>query len=198
MLHDLQVLPHKANWASLVRQLLMSLDFYEVCLAQGVGNVDVFLSTFKQRLNDNFIQNWRDQINGSTHANFYTAIAQFQFQTTLENINIYKYFQAMSKLRMPSHRLAIESGRWVKPIRLPIEERKCTDCNVLEDEYHFIFECNRYTELRKEYIPKYHWNRPSMFKLVELLNSTNIKLLRNLCIYIFQAFKSRTEQVYGP
>ena len=57
MLHDLEVLPHKANLASLVRQLLMSLGFYEVWLAQGVGNVDVFLSTFKQRLNDNFIQN---------------------------------------------------------------------------------------------------------------------------------------------
>ena len=53
-------------------------------------------------------------------------------------------------------------------------------------------------ELRKKYIPKYYWNRPSMFKLVELLNSTNIKLLRNISIYIFQAFKSRTEQVYGP
>ena len=51
---------------------------------------------------------------------------------------------------MSSHRLAIESGRWVKPIRLPFEERKCTDCNVLEDEYNFIFECNRYTELRKK------------------------------------------------
>ena len=56
MLHDLDVLPHKANWASLVRQMLMSLGFYEVWLAQGVGNVDVFLSTFKQRLNDNFIK----------------------------------------------------------------------------------------------------------------------------------------------
>ena len=138
MLHDLEVLPHKANWASLVRQLLMSLGFYEVWLAQGVGNVDVFLSTFKQRLTDNFIQNWHDRINGSTRANLYTAIAQFRLQTYLENINIYKHLQAMSKLRMSSHRLAIESGRWVKPIRLPIEERKCTDCNVSEDEYHFI------------------------------------------------------------
>ena len=99
---------------------------------------------------------------------------------------------------MSSHRLAIESCRLVKPIRLPIEERKCTDCDVLEDEYHLIFECNRYTELRKKYIPKYYWNRPSMFKLAELLNSTNIKLLRNISIYIFQAFKSNTEQVYGP
>ena len=94
---------------------------------------------------------------------------------------------------MSSHRLAIESGRLVKPIRLTIEERKCTNCNVLEDEYHFIFECNRYTELRKKYIPKYYWNRPSMFKLIELLN-----MLRNIIIFIFQAFKSRTEQAYGP
>ena len=49
MLHDLEVSPHKANWAYFVRQLLMALGFYEVLLAQGVRNVDVFLSTFKQR-----------------------------------------------------------------------------------------------------------------------------------------------------
>ena len=35
-----------------------------------------------------------------------------------------------------------------------------------------------------------------MFKFVELLNSTNMKLLRNLSIYIFHAFKCRTEQLY--
>ena len=81
MLHDLEVLPHEANWASLVRELLMSLGFCEVWLAQGVGNVGVFLSTLKQRLNDNFTQNWHDRINGSTRANLYTAIAQFRFQT---------------------------------------------------------------------------------------------------------------------
>lgn len=35
MLNDLEELPNKTNWASLVRNLLMSLGFYEVWLSQG-------------------------------------------------------------------------------------------------------------------------------------------------------------------
>ena len=55
MLNDLEELPNKTNWASLVRNLLMSLGFYEVWLSQGVGNINIFLSQMKQRLNDTFI-----------------------------------------------------------------------------------------------------------------------------------------------
>ena len=75
--------------------------------------VGAFLSVFKQRLHDNFMQNWHDRLNNSSRANFYKSAAQFQFQTYLEQINVFKYMQALSKLRMSSHRLAIESGRWL-------------------------------------------------------------------------------------
>ena len=44
MIRDIEELPNKANWASLVRNLLASLGFREVWLAQGVGNVGTFLS----------------------------------------------------------------------------------------------------------------------------------------------------------
>ena len=47
MVNDLEELPNKTNWASLVRLLLMSLGFFEVWLAQGVGNIDAFLTVFK-------------------------------------------------------------------------------------------------------------------------------------------------------
>ena len=185
MLNDIEEMPNKTNWASLVKQLLMSLGFYEVWLAQGVANIAFFLSVFKQRLNDTFMQNWRERLEGSSRANFYNSITQFQLQPYLENINVFKYMQAFSKLRMSSHRLAIESGRWVRPTRIPIDERKCSLCQVLEDEYHFVLECNVYAELRYKYIPKHYWKRPSMYKFVELLNTTNMKILRNLSIYIY-------------
>ena len=35
-----------------------------------------------------------------------------------------------------------------------------------------------------------------MFKLVELINSTNTGCIRKLCIFIYQAFKLRTELLY--
>ena len=58
MLRDLESMPEKENWAMLVKRLLGTVGFNNVRLAQGVGNVNSFFSLVKQRLHDNFIQNW--------------------------------------------------------------------------------------------------------------------------------------------
>ena len=61
------------------------------------------------------------------------------------------------------------------------DERKCRVCNILEDEFHFIFECPVYSDLRKLYIDKYYINRPSMLKLIELLNRYHKKQIPVIC-----------------
>lgn len=196
MLNDMELRPNTVNWAALVRHLLLSLGFYEVWLNQGVGDYNIFISLLKQRLTDIFIQNWRARLEASTRANFYTSISIFQFQPYLEKINITKFIQAFSRLRMSSHRLEVESGRWVRPNSIPLNDRKCRFCNVLEDEFHFIIECNMFTELRKRYIPKFYLKRPSMIKFIDLINSTNERCIRKLSTFIFQAFKLRSELLY--
>ena len=147
----------------------------------------------KQRLTDNFLQGWQERLNNSSRANFYSAISKFQFQSYLDNINILKFSQALSKLRMSSHRLEIEAGRWARPNRIPIDERKCSICGKLEDEYNFVIECVLYIDLSKRYISPYFWKRSSMYKFVDLINSTNVNCMRILSAYIYHAFKYRTE-----
>ena len=61
---------------------------------------------------------------------------------------------AMTKLKVSSHRLEIEVGRWARPNRTPVDERKCRYCNKLEDEFHFFIDCTLYEDLRKQYIKK--------------------------------------------
>ena len=155
-----------------------------------------FISLLKQRLTDTFIQNWRARLEESSRANFYKVFAIFQLQPYLDKLSISKFIQALSRLRMSSHRLEVESGRWVKPVPVPFNERKCTVCHVFEDEYHFVLECSLYLDLRKKYISKYFWSRPNMFKFLELLNSSNTSCIRKLCCYIFHSFKLRTEFLY--
>lgn len=196
MVRDIDLLVNKVNWASLVRHLLMSLGFYEVWLNQGVGNYAGFISILKQRLTDNFIQNWTNRLENSSRALFYRSIASFQFQPYLDHINIQKVSQSLSKLRMSSHRLEIEAGRWARPTSLPIDQRKCFMCQVVEDEYHFVIECHLYSDLRQKYISKYYWQRPSMFKFIELIKSSNRGCLRKLGTFIKQAFKVRTDFLY--
>ena len=87
MLNDLESRQNIVNWASLVKHLLLSLGFYEVWLAQGVGNYNAFITIFKQRLTDTFIQNWHSRffkhsnvalnfciVDKSYHINFNTNI----------------------------------------------------------------------------------------------------------------------------
>ena len=71
----------------------------------------------------------------------------------------------------------MEDGR--APNIIPVNERKCQNCNVLEDEYHFVLECSLYNEL-KQYIPSFYRKNPSMQKCIQLLSIENPSLLRKL------------------
>ena len=176
---------------------MYSMGFSNVWLAQGVGDAKVFLLIVKQRINDNFTQNWESRLDDSSRALFYNSIRSFDFQPYLAVCNINKYRSALCKFRMSAHRLEIETGRWHKPSATPRNERKCKMCNVLEDEYHFVCECVLYTDIRRKYIKKYFWNRPSMQKLISLFNSGMSKEIRNLAIFIEKAFLLRNEYIYA-
>lgn len=95
-----------------------------------------------------------------------------------------------------SHRLCIEVGRWHRPVSIPINERLCTTCNILEDEYHFVMECQLYANVRKQCLPAYFWKRPNMFKFTELIKTESIRILKNLSIYVKEAFEIRNNIMY--
>jgi len=184
--------PQKITWVSKVKQLLGELGFNHVWISQGVGDIKCFLSMLKQRLQDIHIQHLHANLNSSTRAIFYKNIATFEFCQYLDTVNIKKYRFAMTRLRLSSHRLAIETGRWKKPTPVPFDERKCTVCKTLEDEYHFIIECNVFRDLREHYIPEYYWKHPNSFKLIQLVNNCSVSIIQNLATYIFKAFERKT------
>ena len=66
MLQYVEAHPNKVNWTGLVRNLLPELGIYEVWVQQGVGDYYVFISLFKQRLTDNYVQNINAQL--QTHS----------------------------------------------------------------------------------------------------------------------------------
>ena len=128
---------------------------------------------------------------------FFRSFASFRFQPHLDLIIIQNFSQSFSKLRMSSHRLEIEAGRWVRPTRKPLDERKFSFCNAIEDEFHFVLECQLYSNLRKTHISKYNWRRPSIANFLQLLNSENLHCIRKLGAFIHQAFKLRTDLLYN-
>ena len=57
----------------------------------------------------------------------------------------------MANLRLSSHKLNIETGRYIQGQgRLPPDQRLCNKCNLkkCEDEFHFIIECPYYNATR--------------------------------------------------
>ena len=110
MIEDLQ---NFTSWAKSVKLLLESLGFGHVRIEQGV--VNMFLRVFKQRLTDNFIQGWNEQVSNSPRANTYKLIANFNFKCYLDVVTVRKFRYAFTRLRVASHRLEIEAGRWHKP-----------------------------------------------------------------------------------
>ena len=99
----------------------------------------------------------------------------------LNMVHIQSNRRAMSLLRLSSHRLRIERGRWLKIIK---DNKLCAVCHVLEEEFHVICICPRYTDIRNSVIKPYYIMRPGMTKLSHLLNTENVKEMSDLALFI--------------
>ena len=139
-----------------------------------------FLSLFKNRIIDCFWQNNNSEITSLSKNRLYKHLNtdDITYLSLLQN----DYIRAsITRLRLGSHNLLIERGRWSNTM---YEDRKCLLCDDIEDEYHFVVICVKFHVLRVKYLPKALYVRPSMQKFIDLLNSKDIKKLKNL-VYSF-------------
>jgi len=94
------------------------------------------------------------------------------------------YRNCITKIRLSSHNLAIESGRFTGITRL---NRLCIFCgDDIEDEFHFVLKCKTFQGFRNYLIKPYYWKKPSMYKFIQLLSSNNIRELCNLGKFVFR------------
>ena len=114
----------------------------------------------------------------------------------LDLIYIKSHRDTLCRLLTSSHTPHVESGRWSRNPTVPRERRYCFNCNAkVEDEFHFVFECPIYSLLRRQLIPRYFRERPSMFKFINLLNSGCKKKLIGLAKYVYKANILRSQTI---
>ena len=95
-----------------------------------------------------------------------------QFNPDLKPLDVHRTHHKFSRLRLSSHSMPIETGRWSRTLR---EERLCTTCNTLGDERHFIYHCTNVDRTDLDDIPE----------LDQLQNYEKLKLLmKNLDPYL--------------
>ena len=162
-------------------------------------NLELFVTEFKTRIKDIYVQDWHDSLINSTRASFYRVYKQsFKYSSYLDIVFVKSHRDALTRLLSSSHILHVESGRWRRNPELPRERRYCFICTAkVEDEYHFVFECPIYRSLRIQLIPRYYRERPSMFKFISLLNTTNKKHIIALAKFVYKAFAERRLFISG-
>ena len=112
--------------------------------------------TVIKQLKEHYTRYWlnvitkNDSIRQSNGGNKLRTYKHFKnnlyFEPYLEKIRNVKHRQSLTKLRVSSHNLYIET---LRRNQIPVNERYCYFCkNVTEDEYHFMMDCKKYDHLR--------------------------------------------------
>ena len=104
----------------------------------------------------------------------------------------------MAQLRLGILPLCVETSRFVN---LAVENKLCEICNSesIEDECHFLFECERYNELREnwEIAIKNQCNYIQFLELEDHLSFLFDNLARSTAKYIVNCFMQRKSYLFG-
>ena len=177
-------------WARHVKELLEGNGFGYVWYNQDVNDERSFISAFKERLLDIDIQCWRYDIEEMNKLRTYRLLKEnLTCEIYLNEINIATYRKAITKLRGGLLDLRANTGRYEN---IPYEDRICLMCKTsIEDEFHFIFECNNYGSIRQNFIPEYYYVHPSYEKFKDLMTRRKHDTLLNIARYVIVAMKHR-------
>ena len=106
------------------------------------------------------MQKWQNDLETNRVLVTYTYIYKY-FKTSFTFENYLNWLPLrlrvpLSKLRLASHTLRVETGRYDRA-RIERNERVCTFCNLdVEDEYRFIIACLIYTDICRKYLKPYY------------------------------------------
>ena len=140
------------SWEYFVRETLESLGLKHVWENQGTFNVCNLKRVIIEKLKSRFIKLWLNQKSESPKLRFYRTVAKEYEMAHYLKVNMEQlHKRALSKLRISAHDLQVEKGRY---LNIPREERLCPDCKVLEDEWHFLDDCNRFNKQRTALIAR--------------------------------------------
>ena len=122
--------------------------------SKNINQVNLYHCKIKQRLIDCHNQSLISELNDYSKMRTYV---QFKNENKIEEylINTTNTYskKLIAKLRLSNHLLKIETGRYD---RIPLKDRLCLECSVIEDEYHLLIKCK-----------KNHLERNNLFENIE-------------------------------
>lgn len=174
----------KICWVSQIREILCRLGFGYIWLNQGTLDQCLFLQQLRQRLIDEYYQEWYATIRDRDRYADYRMFKHFlHCETYLSCIDLYCFRVAFTQLRLNALPLNNNLHRYSENASL----RNCVMCEKeVEDEKHLLYDCVMYTDLRENMLSSY-----LHLPYVSLLNGMNAKMSLCLAKYVFHAMKRR-------
>lgn len=162
------------KWSNKVRDVLFSVGLHDLWNDQFNTNRRKINKEVKEKLIEQFVQTWRDDLQHSNKGRIYLS---FKEKPEFEN-----YFKTLSKLqynrlfkfRTANHYLPVETGRYDGT---PFEDRICTLCNTARvgTEEHYMLECPYFDQQRNEIYAQ------ETISLRTTLGSSSVDMLKQTC-----------------
>ena len=104
-----------------------------------------------------------------------------------------------TKLRISSHKLMIETGRYNRPRNIPVNERYCNYCknNNIEDEIHFVLTCKLFETERELFHKKlyefvlFDENLSVNDLFTTLMSNTDYDICELFTKFIYECYEKR-------
>ena len=194
---------YESPWLLHIRKILDHCGMSYVWINQNLVTDETMrkniIKKVEQKLQDQFIQNWREDLEKHESCSLYRKYKL--------NFGLEKYLiilpetnrRALTKLRTNNNRLPVITSRYKNKKgktntnaseTLLLNQKMCKLCSIQDvgDEFHLIFKCTheKNSENRAKYLEnmRYYKKNANMYKLVELLKSEKYSILIKLSNFL--------------
>jgi hypothetical protein len=180
----------KHNWAGDIKACLDSYGFHTTW-TNGVGNEAAFLALFKRKMLDRFQQEWCTKISNSERFATYRIFKSVHnVERYLNDITIKKFRDSLVRMRLGLNELNVN-----KRYQSDAVSKDCVFCpQILEDEYHFLFSCPVYADIRYKHIAEFFDCDPETALKSVFVDSCMVTA-RKLAMFSYYALKRREERL---
>jgi hypothetical protein len=184
--------PASSPWCLFIYNELRDIGMVGNFFHRSIPNPNEFYSMARSRIFEKHQNEWKTKIPIFSSLDFYIKFKpNHGLEDYLSVVIDKRHLIALSRFRLHSHSLAIETGRHADLNR---EQRLCVYCNAkqIEDEVHFLLSCELYEELRRPLFP-FIIGLNTQDAFVFLLHSTAPNIIRLVAKFVYLAFIKRSK-----
>ena len=151
---------NQSSWLKSVKDTLHAVGLQELWNDHEMYYGDFPSYIFKKQITEKFQNQWQQEIMRQTDDSKLRTYKLFKndlkFERYLEVIKNFDIRKNITRLRISAHNLYIETGRHRRPAKVPVNQRLCSLCQNIEDEYHFVISCKQHNIPRQYFLEKIH------------------------------------------